>query len=307
MSLEFEPQRSNPKRMNEKKLNIEKRNCSIDSHHVLLIIILSLLLCVLITMPPEILASEEVEVDIQTSAEIAQVDELNLDNVISNLDLDNDGEIDDDIVDIVETNTITIITPEVSKEIHDVNVVKAAPSAEEVNMIYEAQEQKALEEALLAEENRLLDTYHYALYDTGGRRTDITSDLLKYLETKCQEWGLNPHFVLGVMMTESEGHANAKNPSSTASGLGQTLRGTGKSVWEDILGHGKGSYNHSMAFDPYVSTDMTVAYLGTLVRQRGGLHRAIQSYRGKNNVKSYESSINSYMQKGGVSLYSLNY
>lgn len=302
MSLEFEPQTSNPNRMKNKKVNIKKYD-----NKILLTSILSFILIITTTMPPVALASESIEVNMETSAEIAQVDELKLDDVISNLDLDNDGEIDDDVVDIVDANTITIVTPEAEKEIREINMVKAAPTLDEVNSIQEAQEQVAIQTALMEEEQRLLNTYHYALYDTGGRRTDLTADLLRFNEEQCRVWNLNPHFVLGVIMTESEGHANAKNPSSTASGLGQTLRGTGKSVWEDILGHGKGSYNHSMAFDPYVSIEMTTAYLGTLVRQKGSLHRAIQNYRGKTNVKGYEGKINSYMQKGGISLYNLNY
>lgn len=302
MSLEFEPQTSNPNRMKNKKVNIKKYD-----NKILLTSILSFILIITTTMPPVALASESIEVNMETSAEIAQVDELKLDDVISNLDLDNDGEIDDDVVDIVDANTITIVTPEAEKEIREINMVKAAPTLDEVNSIQEAQEQVAIQTALMEEEQRLLNTYHYALYDTGGRRTDLTADLLRFNEEQCRVWNLNPHFVLGVIMTESEGHANAKNPSSTASGLGQTLRGTGKSVWEDILGHGKGSYNHSMAFDPYVSIEMTTAYLGALVRQKGSLHRAIQNYRGKTNVKGYEGKINSYMQKGGISLYNLNY
>lgn len=154
-------------------------------------------------------------------------------------------------------------------------------------------------------EPTLSDKYSYALYDTSGNRNDITEDLLQVLETSCNQWGVNPNLMLGIIMTESEGHSYAKNGKSTATGLCQILKGTGKYIYEDLLGNGKGTYTHQLALDPSTNIQMGVAYMGTLIKQRGSVYKAIQSYRGKTNVSGYVGKINSYMAKAGLSVDSL--
>lgn len=145
-------------------------------------------------------------------------------------------------------------------------------------------------------------TKKYEAYTSyGGSSTDLTPDVLYQLQVSCEEWGLDPYFMLGVIMTESKGNANAKSSSSTATGLCQILKGTGKSVYEDLLGNGKGTYNHSMAYDPVLNVKMGCAYMGSL-KSKYGLYRAIQAYRGKKDISGYCASINRYMALSGHSL-----
>lgn len=185
----------------------------------------------------------------------------------------------------------------------------AETSEEEVSQTppgaYELSENNAVEFEYVEPTPSLMEKYSYALYDTGGRKNDIDENLLQVLEESCNQWGVNPHLMLGVIMTESEGHANAKNSRSTATGLCQILRGTGKYIYEDLMGNGRGTYNHSMAYDPATNIRMGCAYMGTLIRQRGSVYRAIQTYRGKTNVSGYVGKINRYMGNVGLSVNSL--
>lgn len=146
----------------------------------------------------------------------------------------------------------------------------------------------------------LTEKYSYALYDTGGRRTDIDEYLLKVLEESCEENGVNPHIMLGIIMTESEGHANAKNKSSTATGLCQFLSSSGQWTYETLLGNGAGTYTHEMAYNPEISIRMGAAAMGYWLRTKGNYYRAIQAYRGKNDISGYTSVINSHIGKVGL-------
>lgn len=133
-----------------------------------------------------------------------------------------------------------------------------------------------------------------------GQRNDLNASLLYTLETECSKYGLDPYVMLGVIMTESGGNANTKSSASTATGMCQILRGTGKYIYEDLMGHGKGTYNHSMAYNPDLNIRMGITYLGTL-NQRYGLHGAIRKYRGLED-NAYYRSINKYMALSGRSL-----
>lgn len=131
-----------------------------------------------------------------------------------------------------------------------------------------------------------------------GKRNDLNANLFYVIEKECDKYGLDPYVMLGVIMTESGGNANAKSKQSTATGMCQILSGTGKYIYEDLMGHGKGTYSHSMAYNPELNIRMGIAYLGTLVRQTGSLHRAIRSYRGLED-RAYYNSINKYMAMSG--------
>lgn len=157
-------------------------------------------------------------------------------------------------------------------------------------------------ERKIKEDEELLNKYSFALYTSSGQRNDITPDILRLAEQMCQEQDINCNLWLSLVMTESEGKANAKNRSSTATGLGQLLAGTGKYVYEDIMGNGKGTYNHSMAYDPVLNTRMSITLLGYLKRHRGSMYGAIQEYRGKKDISGYTSVMNRWLSRSGMSV-----
>jgi hypothetical protein len=215
----------------------------------------------------------------------------------------------DDEVELIEPLVESLDLPEELS----INVVIDASMEEELKTSLEedrlAKAKESTSDVICAEEevevpdnSYLLDKYSYALYDSVGNRNDITADLLETLEESCAEWNVEPDLMLGVIMTESEGHANAKSSKSTATGFCQILKGTGKYVYEDILGNGKGTYNHSMAYNPELNIQMGVALMGTLQRQKGSVYRALQGYRGKSDISGYVKSINSHIGKVGLSV-----
>ena len=155
-------------------------------------------------------------------------------------------------------------------------------------------------------DGKLSEKYAYTLYDTAGRRNDMNEYLLSVLEESCEMNGVPSHLLAGMLMTESEGHTNARSSKSTATGLCQFLSGTGKYVWEDLMGNGKGTYNHDMAYNPEINIRMGAAYLGYLIRTKGDIYSAIRTYRGKNDISGYVSVINSHIGKVGLSVDTIN-
>lgn len=301
MELKFEPQISDNTRKNYvhsnknkgNKVEVKSVNRGYDLEIIFGFCIFAsvLLSMVFMTNPKKAMASEGLITNIiaEEAYSIAKLDTLKIEAFPEEIE-----EVVEEVTELerlakAEENRVDLITVENAS---DEPVVTGFVSEESANSSNVAE----------ASSQSLLDTYSYALYDSAGRRNDINEHLLSVLEDTCALYGINPHLVLGVIMTESEGHANAKNRSSTASGFGQILKGTGKYVYEDLMGNGKGTYNHSMAFDPETNIRMTATYLGNLVRQRGSVQRALQNYRGKSNIASYVNKINSHIGKAGLSV-----
>jgi uncharacterized protein YoxC len=148
----------------------------------------------------------------------------------------------------------------------------------------------------------LFDKYEYALYDKMGNRTDLTYDQVTTGEELMLEKGMDPDLLFGIIMTESGGDETASNSTSSARGYGQLLSSTGKMVYEQIQGHGSGTYNHSMAYTGSVNISMTVSLLAYFRKQGYSLMTTIRRYRGINDVSSYIATINSYIKKNGNSI-----
>lgn len=165
----------------------------------------------------------------------------------------------------------------------------------------EIKEQRDLERKL-REDEELLQKYSFALYTSSGQRNDITPDILRLAEQTCAEQGIDCNLWLSLVMTESEGKADAKNRSSTATGFGQILKGTGELVYEDLMGNPNGSYNHSMAYDPALNTRMSITLLGYLKRREGSMYAAIQQYRGKKDISGYTGRMNRWLALQGMSV-----
>lgn len=174
--------------------------------------------------------------------------------------------------------------------------------AEDQNIaLYE--ENQELERAVteLQERQSKYDRYAYALFDTDGKRNDITYEQLQLLEQLCANSRVDQDLVLSIVMVESEGHSNCTNKKSTARGYGQFLKGTGSWVYEDLMGHAKGSYNHDMAFDGDLNLSMMVRYLEYLYSRSSSTDSVINNYRGVKDT-AYKNKLNKYLSNVGKSL-----
>ena len=98
------------------------------------------------------------------------------------------------------------------------------------------------------ERAELYDKYEETIY-FNNERTDITYDQLKTGIDIMQQNNIDPALLFAIIMTESHGIETAKNPTSTATGYGQILESTGKSVYEKYMGNGKGTFETSMLLD----------------------------------------------------------
>lgn len=142
---------------------------------------------------------------------------------------------------------------------------------------------------------RKVEQYQYVL-DNG-----ISSDLVLYTDEQCKKWDINPHLIWAIVETESRYNPNVDNAEgSTARGLGQIVIDTARNMYENVLGHGAGSYSHQMAYDPFVNIQMMCALLGTGLQNGNTLEYAINRYSG--GVSGYLEHIQGVAAAHGVTL-----
>ena len=191
----------------------------------------------------------------------------------------------------------TVVPVELGDKLKEFSKTVEANSTEEE----ETKGESEISDNSESESESLEERFFYALYDTEGKRNDLNEHYLNTLVNACNRYNVSPDLMLGIIMTESEGHIRARSKSSTATGFCQILKGTGKSIYENLLGNPKGSYDHSMAYDGDLNIIMGVAYVADLKRiYRGNTYKAIQCYRGKSNISGYLSSINKYVSQVGL-------
>lgn len=153
---------------------------------------------------------------------------------------------------------------------------------------------------MVANVDYIASKYHYVLehVTTKAVKNPITYSHLVKLDELCKEKDINPHMVLGLYNLESGFNYRAKNTKSTATGLGQFLAGTGKSIYDKFLNYDL-VYDHAtMASDPVINIELTVNYLSYLIDYHNGdVEKALVSYNGGELGLEYVNRINSYMIK----------
>lgn len=131
--------------------------------------------------------------------------------------------------------------------------------------------------------SNIIEKYNYALFDTEGKRNDLNFELIELGHNLMTDYGLDPNLLFGIIMVESEGHANATNKSSGAAGLGQFMSYTGEYVSTNFL---KTSYDHSTTpYDPASNIRMMASYLDHLYsKYNGDTMRVLKEYCGGNDT-----------------------
>jgi soluble lytic murein transglycosylase-like protein len=135
------------------------------------------------------------------------------------------------------------------------------------------------------EREELYNLYEYALVRDDESRTDISYEDIKTLEELSIEKGLGKDAVgtvLAISVNESSGYANVKNKKSSAAGLCGLTKGTAKYIYENELGNGDGSYDHSYAYDATTNLQISLAYIAYLKNEYGENNdKILQAYRGE--------------------------
>lgn len=161
----------------------------------------------------------------------------------------------------------------------------------EVKSEYKEEIEKKVEEARLYNDK-------YAKYDiiinkakSYGRDVSyLDYAFLDYVFEEADKFDVNPYVVLGIISGESNFYAGAKNKKSSATGLGQIVRGTGEYIHYNVLGY-TNDYNHNIQKDPRVSVKYMLGYFKYL-KKYNSYDRAMGEYCGS---KTYYA--NSYRGK----------
>ena len=115
-------------------------------------------------------------------------------------------------------------------------------------------------------------------------------EFLDYVFEEADRFNVNPYVVLGIVSGESNFYAEAKNKNSSATGLGQMIKGTGEYIHYNILGY-KDIYNHNSLKDPRTSIRYMLGYFKYL-KKYNSYDLAMGEYCGS---KSYYN--NTYRNK----------
>ncbi len=183
---------------------------------------------------------------------------------------------------------------ELDKQLKDI-----ANKNKKLNKIVKKDEETIKE---LSDRVNTFERYEYALY-YGNKRNDLTYDQIKLGEELMEAKGYDPDLLFGIIMVESRGLADVVNPTSNATGYGQFLSGTGKFIYERVLGEGR--YNHSITpKDGDTNIRMMVAYLDLLYdKYNGDIVKTIKEYCGSSDYTktySYMNKINSHIKNKNV-------
>lgn len=150
--------------------------------------------------------------------------------------------------------------------------------------------------------DELLNKYEYALYREGDNaRTDIDFEHIARLQEICKDKGMNDEtvdLILAIAMRESKGIAEAKNPESTATGLGQFLNSTGKFVYVTLMNGDKDNYATAVR-DPETNLVMMAEYIDYLSTTEGNkVSNIMMAYSGGDS--EYCNDLNHYLNDNNL-------
>ena len=151
-----------------------------------------------------------------------------------------------------------------------------------------------------------LQKYWY-VFKEANSQGGVTTDLIVYADQLGQEKDINPHLAWAIIDVESDYTSKIDSNRSTARGLGQFLESTARSIYENYLGHGAGTYNHSLAYDPYVNMDLIFEYLRYLKESyNGDIYEMLRRYSGS-ETNAYYTKVNNEMSQYGHDILKITY
>lgn len=265
------------------------------------LLVIGCLSAIIIAMAFGLVRSHNATSDMVSKINRLSADNLSLRNEVANLN-QTIAEMDGSIQTLESVNSTNAST--IKRLNSNISELKGVVDELDESNAALVKENEKLDKLVAKFETReeLFDKYEYAIYNKQGNRTDLTYKQIKTGEQLMKDKGMDPDLLFGLIMTESACTEKAKNSASTARGYGQLLRGTAKSMYENVLGHGKGTYNHDMAFDGDTNILLTATYLGYLKNTCNySLRSTIIGYRGLYDP-AYFNTIDSYIKKSGNSL-----
>lgn len=148
---------------------------------------------------------------------------------------------------------------------------------------------------------KVLNKYTY-VFNRVSSGDGFTVGVMVYGDKLCKEHDVNPDRMWEIITCEGHFDTKANLTSTSARGLGGFLESTGEWVYEDLMGNGNGTYDHSMAYDPYIAIEMLVYLLDWMDDYyNGDLEAMISHYSGDSSGKYY-SKLVSIAARDGVDI-----
>lgn len=131
-----------------------------------------------------------------------------------------------------------------------------------------------------------LQKYWYVFKDA-PKDSGLTLSDIVHLDKVCKEQDVNPDVMCAIFNVESDYRIKCRSTLSTATGLGQVLKGTGKYIYNTLLSN-TDPYDHSMALNAKTNMTMSVRYVRYLLDKcNQNTTKAIQYYNGGKNKEAY--------------------
>lgn len=136
---------------------------------------------------------------------------------------------------------------------------------------------------------------------------DFTINELLFLYNTCNEYNVPIEIMLAIYEKESGFYSLAKNKTSTATGYGQLIDSTAKSIYENYLklGYYDKSKHRELCVDKKLNIQLSVRLMKYNIDSYGTYWKAVERYYGHPNQSlcyEYAKDINKRMGKYGSSL-----
>jgi hypothetical protein len=136
---------------------------------------------------------------------------------------------------------------------------------------------------------------------------DFGLNELLFLYNTCNEYNVPIEVMLAIYEKESRFYSLAKNKTSTATGYGQLIDSTAKSIYENFLKLGTYdiSKHRELCCDKELNIKLSVRLMRYNIDSCGTIRKAVESYFGHSDMSLrylYANDINKRMSKYGSSL-----
>lgn len=156
--------------------------------------------------------------------------------------------------------------------------------------------------------SNLKDRYSYAItYSAKNANADFGIKELIFLDNLCKEYEIPIEIMLAIYEKESSFYSLAKNTTSTATGYGQLINSTARSMYENYLNLGAYdiSNHRSIACDKELNIRLSCRLMKYNIDSYGSLWTAVERYYGHPNQSlcaAYARDISRMMGNYGSSL-----
>lgn len=120
----------------------------------------------------------------------------------------------------------------------------------------------------------------------------LTAEFIENVRVMSESKNIPYQLIFAIIDVESNFHSDAKNKHSSAIGIGQITKSTGKFIHENLL-HRKDTYIHESLLSPQLNVQYMIEYISYLRETRGSVDNAMKLYCG-GYAKGHETFYEDY-------------